>query len=308
MSQNRSSKGIWILIGIVGIFMLMFFLFGVFAMKGLNSSSLSINSDNPFQAITDNDAPIAVVEVKGVIMESDKTIKLLHKAEKNDSVKAIILRIDSPGGAVGPTQEIYEEIIRIDEQKPIYASFSSVAASGGYYLGAACRKIFSNAGTITGSIGVIMQFMDMSKLYKWAKLKPETIKAGKYKDIGNPARSMTKDERSFMDAMITKVHQQFIDDIMRRRSHVIKKDIYELAQGQIFSGQEAKELGLIDEVAGLWKAGRMIHEELKFKEKFDLRFIKKKKKFQMMSLFEDLEDEARLLLNQTGETPMFLYK
>ncbi len=308
MSQNRSSKGIWILIGIVALFMLMFFLFGLFAMKGLNSSSISLDSNSLLESVGDSDSPIAVVEVKGVIMESDKTIRLLHKAEKDNSVKAIILRIDSPGGAVGPTQEIYEEIMRIDINKPIYASFSSVAASGGYYLGSACRKIFSNAGTITGSIGVIMQFMDMSKLYKWAKLKPQTIKAGKYKDIGNPARSMTKEEKTFMDSMITKVHKQFIDDIMRKRSHVIKKDINELAQGQIFSGEEAKELGLVDEVAGLWKAGRMIHEEMQFDGKFDLRFIKKKKKFQMISLFEDLEEEAKLLLHQTGETPMFLYK
>ncbi len=306
MSQNKSSKGIYVIIALIFIFMFGFFLFGVFAVKGLSKGSVNFNAD---QIISEGsaDKEIGVVEVKGVIMESDKTIKLLHNAEEDDSVKAILLRIDSPGGAVGPTQEIYEEILRIDKEKPIYASFSSVAASGGYYLGAACRKIFTNAGTITGSIGVIMQFMDMSKLYEWAKLKPETIKAGKYKDIGNPARAMNEEERVFMDKMITKVHQQFKNDITRRRAKVLKVDIEELAQGQIFSGEEAVDLGLADEVLGLWGAARSIHKDLELESDFGVKFIKKKKKFQMLDLFGNLEEEVKSFFSKT-QTPMFLYK
>ncbi len=287
--------------------MLAFFLFGVFAVKGLSKSGGSIDTESLLISEGSSSSEIGVVEVKGVIMESDKTIQLLHKAEKDKSIKAILLRIDSPGGAVGPTQEIYEEIIRIDKDKPIYASFSSVAASGGYYLGAACRKIFTNAGTITGSIGVIMQFMDLSKLYEWAKVKPETIKAGKYKDVGNPARSINDEEKALMDKMIAGVHQQFINDILKRRESILKADINELAQGQIFSGEEAVDLGLADQVAGLWAAGRIIHQELELENKFDLKFIKKKKKFKMIDLFGDLEEEVKSFLFES-KLPMFLFK
>src|SRR5690606_8771850 len=152
-------------------------------------------------------------EIQNTIMESKKTIELLLAAEDEKSIKAIILRIDSPGGAVAPTQEIYEEVRRIDKKKPIYASFGTVAASGGYYIGAACRKIWANAGTLTGSIGVIMQTADLSELFKFAKIKQEVIKAGRYKDIGSPARSMTDEERMILTELLAGTHKQFMSDI-----------------------------------------------------------------------------------------------
>jgi protease-4 len=238
--------------GIIGIFVLttvLFFIFIIFAFYTV--SNLRKAGDESAVQFNKDDAPIAVVEVEGVIMESDKTIKKLLIAEKDKQVKAIILRVNSPGGAVGPTQEIYEEIRRIDEKvKPVYASFGAVSASGGYYIGAACRKIFTNAGALTGSIGVIMNFMDLSKVYEWAKVNPEVIKAGKYKDIGSAARPMTTEERGLLTGMIDNVHTQFIEDIWKVRSDKIKggkEGLRQYAQGQIFSGQEAKELGLVDE-------------------------------------------------------------
>ena len=195
MSNQRSK-------GIIGIFILIFVLFIVFLIFAFHTISTLRNSGDFTDKFSEENAAIAVVEVEGVIMDSAETVKKLLKAEEDKKVKAIILRVNSPGGAVAPTQEIYEEIRRIDEKKPIYASFGTVAASGGYYIGAACRRIYANAGAMTGSIGVIMNFYDLSEVYKWAKVKSEIVKAGKYKDIGNNARNMTQEERALLNDMI----------------------------------------------------------------------------------------------------------
>lgn len=286
MSRERSK-------GIVGIFILvtvLFFIFIVFAFYTVSQlkESTSMGEDLLYKQ---KNAPIAVISIENEIMESKKIVEMLIAAEEEKDIKAIILRIDSPGGAVAPTQEIYEEVRRIDQKKPIYASFGTVAASGGYYIGAACRKIWANAGTLTGSIGVIMQMADLSELFKWAKYKPETIKAGRYKDIGNPARPMTDEERAFLTDLLAGTHKQFMDDISAVRKDRLKKDITELAQGQIFHGREAKELGLVDEVGGLWQAGRAIHKELKLKGEFSMRYLKpQKKKFSLTEFLQDTED------------------
>ena len=259
---------------------------------------------------------IGVVEVNGVIMESKPVVELLKKAEEDEDVKAIIVRINSPGGAVSPTQEIYEEIRRIDQEfdpkkdegKPVYASFSSVAASGGYYIGSATREIYANPGTLTGSIGVIMNFVDMTKLYEWAKLNPETIKAGRFKDIGSTHRPMRDEERKLLQGMAANVHRQFIEDIMETRRDRIKEDIETLAQGQIFSGETAFRNGLVDDLAGLWEAGRRIHEKLELEGEPDLKFIKKKKRRSLLEIVEHLEEVASNIHWKTvvQSMPMFL--
>lgn len=287
MSRERSK-------GIVGIFILvtvLFFIFIVFAFYTVSQlRSSSAMGENLLDA--SKNSAIAVIPIESEIMESKKVVEMLLNAEEDKEIKAIILRIDSPGGAVAPTQEIYEEVRRIDTKvKPIYSSFGSVAASGGYYIGAATRKIYANAGTLTGSIGVIMQMADLSELFAWAKYKQETIKAGRYKDIGNPGRPMTPEERDFLTRLLAGTHQQFKDDIVAVRGKRLKVDINELAQGQIFHGSEAKEMGLVDEVAGLWSAGRQIHKELKLKGKFGLRFMKpQRKRFSFSEFMQDTED------------------
>jgi len=294
--------------GIVGIFILisvLFVIFLIFAFQTISSLQGPLAVKN---------ASIGVIEVDGVIMSSKKTIKKLLKAEKDKGIEAIIVRVNSPGGAVGPTQEIYEEIRRIDKDKPVYASFGTVAASGGYYIGAACRKIFSNAGAMTGSIGVIMNFMDLSKIYEFAKVKPEIIKAGKYKDIGSSARKMTNEEKGIMNEMILKVHDQFIMDIYKVRADKIKNGLdglREYAQGQIFSGQGAKERGLVDEIAGLWQAGRMIHKELDLKKPFDLKFIKvKKEQPSFVDMLGDMEESLQNVTQRlkANAIPMFIHR
>lgn len=302
--SNQSSKGI------VGVFILITVLFVIFLIFAYHTVSSLKDSDQVLNSLNEKTAPIAVVEVNGVIMESKKVIKMLLKAEADKKVKAIIVRVNSPGGAVGPTQEIYEEIRRIDKEKPVFASFGVVAASGGYYIGAACRKIYANAGAMTGSIGVIMNFMNLSKVYEWAKVKPETIKSGKYKDIGNAARSMTAEERGLLTEMTENVHEQFIMDIYKVREKKIiggLEGLRKYAQGQIFSGQGAKDRGLVDDIAGLWQAGRKIHEELELEGKFGLKFIKLKKDFKLSDVINGIEESVKDLKFNVGNHSIPLY-
>lgn len=307
MAENRSK-------GIVGIFVLITALFVIFLIFAFYTvSNLQDASKMDGSLVDGKKGPIGVVDVEGVIMDSRDTIKKLLIAEKDKKIKAIILRVNSPGGAVGPTQEIYEEVKRIDKEKPVYASFGTVAASGGYYIGAAARRIYSNAGALTGSIGVIMNFFDLSELYDWAKVNPETIKAGKYKDIGSAARKMTMEERKLMNDMIENVHSQFIMDIYKTREKRIKGGLEGLksyAQGQIYSGQGAKDLGLVDEIAGLWEAGRRIHKELEIKEKFSLKFIELEKDVSLFEIFRGLEQtvEDFQFKARSQMVPLLLYK
>lgn len=306
MSNQRSK-------GIVGIFILITVLFLIFLIFAFYTVSTLKNNQDLTDSFSKKNAPIAVVEIEGVIMDAKKTVKKLLIAEKDKKIKAIVVRVNSPGGAVGPTQEIYEEIRRIDKEKPVYASFGTVAASGGYYIGAACRKIFSPAGAMTGSIGVIMNFMNLEKLYQWAKIKPQVIKAGKYKDIGSQARQMTNEEKLLLKEMTENVHDQFIMDIFKVREQKIVDGIEGLrryAQGQIFSGQGAKERGLVDEIAGLWEAGRRIHQELDLKQEFGFRFIKLKKDSQLMEILggieESVQDIGYFIKGQS--VPLLMYK
>lgn len=305
MTSSKNTKALFGIFAMVFIFFVILVVFAFITMNAFNETS-SVQKKS-------NSAHIGVITVEGVIMESKDTIELLQTAEDDKQIQAIILRIDSPGGAVGPTQEIYEEIQRIDKKKPIYASFGSIAASGGYYIGAATRKIWANPGTLTGSIGVIMEFMDLSKLYEFAKVSPQTVKAGRYKDAGNPSRALTTEEKDMMDSLIAGVHKQFRDDIMKRRADKIKGDINELAQGQIFSGESAMQAGLVDAMGSLWTAGRAIHTEMKLKDEFALKFIEKKKKMGMFELLGTIDESISklnlgALSSAMNEQPRLMFK
>ncbi len=304
MTSSKNTKALFGIFAMVFVFFVILVVFASVTMNAFDETSSNQKNSNR--------AKIGVIEVDGVIMDSKDTIELLQIAEEDKQLKAIILRINSPGGAVGPTQEIYEEIQRIDKVKPIYSSFGGIAASGGYYLGAATRKIWASPGTLTGSIGVIMEFMDLSKLYEFAKVSPQTIKAGRYKDAGNPGRALTLEENEMMTKLIAGVHDQFINDILKRRANKIKGDIREHAQGQIFSGAVALQLGLVDEMGSLWTAGRKIHADMKFKEEFALKFIEKPKKLGLFELMGSLEESiSKFDLNSMTslrETPRLMFK
>lgn len=196
---------------------------------------------------------IGVVRIEGVITSSREINKEIIAFRKDASVKAIVLRVDSPGGGVGPSQEIYQEIKKANEIKPVVASMGSVAASGGYYVSAAARQIVANSGSITGSIGVIMEFTNFQELLGKIGLKSQVVKSGKHKDIGSPVRPMTKEDRKILQDLIDDVHLQFMKAVAEGRKMKLE-EVRALADGRIFTGRRARELGLVDKLGNMQTA------------------------------------------------------
>ncbi len=190
---------------------------------------------------------VAVIKIEGIITDSTKTISTLSRIRRNEKIKAVIIRIDSPGGGVAATQEIYKEIERTKKKKKIVVSMGSVAASGGLYIAAPADKIIANPATVTGSIGVIMQMVNVQELLGKVGLSPVVIKSGKYKDIGSASRPMTIDERALLQDVTDQLHQQFVRDLAKGRG-MDEAKVAQLADGRIFTGENALKLGLIDKL------------------------------------------------------------
>ncbi len=208
-----------------------------------------------------SDDRIALVRVEGVILDSQTTIGELKRFSENPSVKAIVIRIDSPGGGVVPSQEIYDAVkrIRSKNNKAVIASMGSVAASGGYYIAAATDRIVANPGTLTGSIGVIMETANVEGLLQKIGVEGVVIKSGKYKDVGSPLRKMSADERGLLQAVMDDVHKQFIEAVAEGRSLELRA-AQALADGRIFTGRQAKEAKLVDELGDLEDAIQLAAE------------------------------------------------
>jgi len=221
----------------------LFILFIVYSI-GVRSSS----SGGKFSFIAKD--KVAVLTIEDVILDSDKYLESLNKIRKNSSVKAIVVRINSPGGAVGPSQEIYSELLSIKDKFPVVASMGAVAASGGYYIACAADTIYANPGTITGSIGVIAQFLSYKDLLQWAKIDVEVIKSGKFKDVGSPFRTMTEEDKRYFQQLIDNVYNQFKTTVSITRG-INKNDLATIADGRVFSGEQAQDLNLIDELGNL---------------------------------------------------------
>ena len=198
---------------------------------------------------------VGVVEVTGVIADAKTTLKELREFEEDPRIRAVVVRIDSPGGSVGPSQEILEAMQRLQKKKHVLASMGSIAASGGFYIAMGGEKIYSNPGTLTGSIGVISEFPNVSGLLKWAGVDMRTITAGKLKDAGSPFREMSSEERSYFQAMLDDVHGQFIVAVAESRK-LPEEEIRKVADGRVFTGRKAKDLKLVDELGGLQDAVR----------------------------------------------------
>jgi protease IV len=203
---------------------------------------------------------VGVVEIKGLLTDSRAVIKQLDRYRDDDSIRAIVLRINSPGGAVGPAQEILREVEKTRGKKKIVASLGTVAASGGYYIASGADLIMANRGTATGSIGVIMQFTNVEGLSKKIGLDFFNLKAGRYKDAGSPFRPMTPEDKAYLQGLLDNIYQQFLRDVARNRKIPLDK-LKTLAEGRVYSGAEAKEIGLVDEFGNLPdaidKAGRL---------------------------------------------------
>lgn len=198
------------------------------------------------QEIFPSSGKIGVVEIKGVITSAESVISELTEFRKDRHIRAIILRIDSPGGAVGASQEIFTEVKRTNQLKPVVASMGSVAASGGYYAALGARKILASPGTLTGSIGVIVKFPNLTEIFDKIGYRAEVIKSGKLKDIGAMNRTMTAEERVLLQDIIDNVHRQFVTAVAEGRK-LPREQVEKLADGRIFSGEQALKSGLIDQ-------------------------------------------------------------
>jgi protease-4 len=193
---------------------------------------------------------IGIVEVTGPILSSKQVIENIKTFRDNDDIKAIVVRVDSPGGGVGPSQEIFRELMKTRPVKTVIVSMGSVAASGGYYIAAGAQAIVANPGTITGSIGVIMEHINLTELVQKIGISPLVIKSGEFKDIGSPFRELGDSERQLLQDLVDELHQQFVSDAAQARN-IEKKTMAEIADGRVYTGQTALELKLIDRLGNL---------------------------------------------------------
>ncbi len=243
------------------------------------------------------DEGIAIIRITGIILDSGSTIEELERYSQNRSIKAIILRIDSPGGGVVPSQEIYEEVrkVKAEGNQKIFVSMGSVAASGGYYIASASDRIVANPGTLTGSIGVIMELANFEGLLNKVGIESVVIKSGEVKDIGSPFRKMSEKEKGILQGLLDDIHSQFIDAVASGRG-LKKEDIRLLADGRVFTGRQAKELGLVDELGGLQDAIKIAADAVGIKGK--PKIVETKKRFSVIDFIRDFS-----LLNMDKISP-----
>lgn len=192
---------------------------------------------------------IGIVNVQGTITKSLPTVKFLRELRMDDSVKGVLLRVNSPGGTIAPSQELYHAVKRLAEVKPVVASFGTVAASGGYYAAAPATKIMASSGSITGSIGVKAEYASFSQLMDKLGVKPVIITSGKLKGAGSPYVELTSEQRLYLKGLIMDIHNQFVDDVAKARK-LDRKDVEKIADGRAVTGREAVELGLVDRLGG----------------------------------------------------------
>ena len=272
----------WVL-GIIfgGAFVCLLAFFGIvyFAMKGGSSPTSSSGPSGGER--------IGVVEIIGQIDDSKKTLKYLKELERDDKIKAVIIRIDSPGGAVGPSQEVYDAVFKLRQKKKVVASMGSLAASGGFYIACAAEKVVANPGTLTGSVGVIFQIPNVTRLMQWAGVEVNTITAGKMKDAGSMFRTMKPEERAYFESVLADVHEQFIAAVAEGRGMKVE-DVRPYADGRVMSGRQAKALKFVDELGGMDRAVTLVSQMAGIKGEPQLQYHHEKKNF-----IEDLLDRDK---------------
>ncbi len=291
-----SKEAKWFL-GIIGIILalsVLFFALGFFTI----ASSFKPVSEEEIDSGKDK---IAVIELKGVILNSEDIVKQIKKYAKSSGVKAIVFYVDSPGGGVSASEEIFQELKKAREKKPVIVSMGSVAASGGYYVSLGGSKIVANPGTITGSIGVIAQFPNFRKLLDKIGIDFEVIKSGKFKDSGNPYRGLTEEEKKYFQNVINDVFEQFVNHVAEERK-MKREDVLKIADGRIFTGKQAFELGLVDTLGTLEDAIKIAKNMAGIKG--EPRIVKEKRKKSLFDIIfetkavENLESLKNFFLNQ----------
>jgi len=219
---------------------------------------------------------IGVVSINGPIYDSLKISEQLEEFANDGSIIAVVLRVDSPGGSVAASQEIYDAVVELRKSKKVVASMGSIAASGGLLVACAADKIIANPGTITGSISAIMQFANFEELLKKIGLKSSVVKSGKYKDIGSPLRDMTPEERKIIQELVDDIYNQFIDVVVKDRK-LSREKVLEIADGRVFSGRRAKEYGLIDDLGDMNYAAKLATQLAGKDGKYELVYPRKKR-------------------------------
>jgi len=230
---------------------------------------------------------IGVVSINGPIYDSLKISEQLEEFANDGSIIAVVLRVDSPGGGVAASQEIYDAVVELRKSKKVVASMGSIAASGGLLVACAADKIIANPGTITGSISAIMQFANFEELLKKIGLKSSVVKSGKYKDIGSPLRDMTPEERKIIQELVDDIYNQFVDVVVKDRK-LSREKVLEIADGRVFSGRRAKEYGLIDDLGDMNYAAKLATQLAGKDGKYELVYPRKKRE----SVFDYLLESA----------------
>jgi protease-4 len=238
-TDGSAKKNILVVLLVFGGLFLSFFIFAAVLLSAMNDDGLSLGQER-----------IGIVEIEGPIMESKSAIKNLNRFVDDDSIKGIVVRVNSPGGAVAPSQEIYEAVKRAKDKKPLAVSMGSTAASGGYYIAVGADKIFANSGSVTGSIGVVTQLFSIDKVMEKLDVDVNTITTGPYKDAGSPFREWTARDEAYFGQLIDDIHTQFVEDVADGRKMDVKK-VREFADGRVFTGRQAKSFKLIDEIGTL---------------------------------------------------------
>lgn len=238
-----SKKTIYIIAGFT-LFMVVLFAVSVMIAKSLMNESDA--------GLIDKEG-VGLVEVKGMILDSRETVRQLRYFLKKESIKAIVLRVDSPGGVVAPSQEIYEEVKKFAARKKIIVSMGSLAASGGYYISAPATLIYANPGTLTASIGVILKLSNIESLMDKIGIKSHTLKTGKFKDSGSPFRKFSEEDRAMLQSVIDNTHEQFVRAVAAGRKLPVS-EVRKIADGRIMSGEQAKALKLVDRLGTLQDA------------------------------------------------------
>jgi protease IV len=248
MTENsRSRVWLWVVIGggAFFLFVLVVFTLVYFTLHaGSDETSIGGFGDK-----------IGVVDLEGVILDPKTVVSQLKKFGDDDSVKAVIIHVNSPGGGVAASEEIYREVKRLrdEKKKRIVASIETVGASGAYYVSSATNKIFADNGSVVGSIGVIAEWVNYGDLMRWIKLKPEVLTVGEFKDTGDPSREMTPAERQYMQSLIDNMYGQFVQAVADGR-HAKVEDIKSIADGRVWTGQEAISIHLIDQIGDFQEA------------------------------------------------------
>jgi protease IV len=298
--MSKSTKWFLVIFGILAFFSLGITLLFYTAVKSVGESTKEI-------VTTGRGEKIAVVELTGVIESSDEVVRQVKKYREDRSIKGILLRVNSPGGAVVPSQEMYEEVRKTRESgKPVIVSMGSLAASGGYYVSCGGSRLVANRGTLTGSIGVIGQFYQFQEAMNKLGIGSKTIKSGKLKDAGSQTQAMSREAEAYFQSLMDEVHQQFMTVVERERK-LGPDRILELADGRVFTGEQAVKLGLVDTL-GTYEDAINIAAKLCGISGEPSLVRERERRSWLERMFGDVTESVKDLKQQVLQTPVLSYK